>query len=235
MPDAPWASTDHSTPLSTKAASRLVADHARAVTLLRKAAGKLWPALARDTIDPDDRLVVLHRVAEMTAATLEADAKAMVTDLAPESKGLADRIGGFFKRAARTLRTAYLAGALALLGPEMLEADAREIHSVQVAEQLKYLAGFQKAVHEGEQKPDGSLPNRAGLYGHATWSVGQNTARGVASSVEAIGEERRVLGGRDHCEGCKREAAKGWQPKGKLAPIGTQECRVNCRCSFQYR
>jgi hypothetical protein len=46
---------------------------------------------------------------------------------------------------------------------------------------------------------------------------------------------RRVLHASESCAGCVAEAAKGDQAIDEVAPIGSQECRVNCLCEILYR
>lgn len=46
-------------------------------------------------------------------------------------------------------------------------------------------------------------------------------------------EERRILGGAEHCDDCIALAAEGWVPAGSLPPIGVDTvCGDSCRCTI---
>ncbi|MEO6810626.1 MAG: hypothetical protein ABI353_16035, partial [Isosphaeraceae bacterium] len=72
---------------------------------------------------------------------------------------------------------------------------------------------------------------------HIGWSVGTHEAiqRKRAAKAGAT-EEKRILGGKNHCDQCLDYAALGWRPIGFLPGIGEDcACRGNCRCKFIYK
>jgi hypothetical protein len=48
-------------------------------------------------------------------------------------------------------------------------------------------------------------------------------------------DARRVLNEAEHCDGCLREASKGWVPIGQLVPLGYEQCGQWCKCDVEYR
>ncbi len=102
-----------------------------------------------------------------------------------------------------------------------------------------YYNNLIKQLESGQQKLDGTLDSRMRLYGQAgrdTYHVFEREDR----FAQGYDLERRILHGRDSCKtskrpGCREEAAKMWQPIGKMVPIGSCTCLSNCRCSVSYR
>jgi hypothetical protein len=76
---------------------------------------------------------------------------------------------------------------------------------------------------------------RAESYGATVWGDAQEIARASYAREGVFDEERLVLGDAEHCQGCIDDNARGFVPIGTLAPIGSRECRQNCRCHFSYR
>ncbi len=154
----------------------------------------------------------------------------------------------------RARTEALVAGKVSLAGWEkglrsaMLAADAAAVHLIHRGaplgpEQEKafrkaanvqagYLKAFKEDLAGGQLLLGKQAVARAGLYGAATWSVAGRVEREANGYT---GEERRVLGPADHCNGCLSEASKGWVPSGSLRGIGECECRGRCACHFEYR
>jgi len=103
-----------------------------------------------------------------------------------------------------------------------------------VKKQYGYLRGFVADIESGKQPLNGTLKVRAGLYEQAARGTQEEMTRRF-QSFRGFDEERRVLSPGDNCPGCIEQAALDWQPLGTLDPIGAEECKVNCRCEFEYR
>lgn len=104
----------------------------------------------------------------------------------------------------------------------------------QIKPQYQYLAKFSVEVSTGAQKLDGTVLARAALYAAAARATHREAQRRLAAE-RAAGEERRRLGIADHCRTCLQQAKLSWQPFGSLRRIGDSECRVACRCWFEFR
>lgn len=106
----------------------------------------------------------------------------------------------------------------------------------QLSVQLAYLDGFLKDI-EGRTLTSRDKA-RAAQYANASWAMSQTAARqfnldntGSATQLE----ERRRLGGSEHCDDCV-EMADEWQPFGTLPVPGQGSvCGSNCRCTIEYR
>lgn len=101
--------------------------------------------------------------------------------------------------------------------------------------QYRYLDRFARQLASGDVDylGDGFL-NRVDLYGQAgraTFMLEERADR----KAKGYTEERSILNAADHCLDCLSEAAAGWSPIGSLIPIGSRQCRANCRCDFDYR
>lgn len=80
----------------------------------------------------------------------------------------------------------------------------------------------------------GTIASRAVQYPDAAYSTWQNqsTALGLQQGVNLA---RRVCyEDGASCQGCIDQAEMGFVPLVALAPIGSQECRNNCRCFVEY-
>lgn len=97
-----------------------------------------------------------------------------------------------------------------------------------------FLHDFAKEIAAGTQKLDGTLIRRAQLYGQRGRSTYYDFAK-VRAIESGFDENRSILTPADHCEKCVSEAEKGFQPIGKMIPIGQRTCRTNCRCYVEYR
>lgn len=85
---------------------------------------------------------------------------------------------------------------------------------------------------------------RVNLYANSSHTMAQIARRQFSmdqygqQSGNSSGEleEKRVLGGAEHCEDCIALASLGWSPLGSLPAIGTDTvCGDSCRCSMIYR
>jgi hypothetical protein len=103
-----------------------------------------------------------------------------------------------------------------------------------IKRQYQYLDRFALDIQTGKQRLDGRLLQRARMYGKAARSSYEQMRRREMVKLGKT-EERRLLGPAEHCPGCLIEADKEWRPIGTLAPIGSQECRTECKCYFVFR
>lgn len=183
---------------------------------------------------------IVHEIAERAAGELRTEAESLVAELGPvpfsdlATFGVRDKIRSFFGKALKVVKTASLAAALTLMGPQELTVEESKILTAQVVAQESYLKNFEAQVVAGSQSPEG-IPARAAMYGHAVWGTALNTQRQVVIDSGEATEERNILGNSDHCRDCPVETAKGWVPIGTLIPIGGRECLTSCRCWIEWR
>lgn len=116
---------------------------------------------------------------------------------------------------------------------QMTSRDFGRVGS-RVREQFKYLDRFTREVESGKQASDGRLVQRAKSYAAAA-RVNFHESQTDQLAELGYSEEKNVLHVAEHCDDCVDQAALGWVPIGTLTPIGSRKCRVNDRCSVQYR
>lgn len=107
----------------------------------------------------------------------------------------------------------------------------------QLSVQLGYLDGFLSDIETRSVTAKDRA--RAAQYANSNWAISQTAARQFnldSSGISAAQlEEKRNLGGAEHCDDCI-ELAGEWEEFGSLPPIGQGTvCGSNCRCSFEYR
>lgn len=100
--------------------------------------------------------------------------------------------------------------------------------------QYGFLRDFAAEIASGKQAVNGVVVARIALYAQSARATNREAQRRIARSRE-LDEERRVLGVADHCRTCLQQAKLGWQPFGTLRRIGDSECRVACRCHYEFR
>ncbi len=163
-------------------------------------------------------------------------ARAEAGDPGAGAKSLTGRaaaaVRGFADRARRFLGNLFVAGALALGGPGPLGDPERRALERAHQEQVAYLDQFEREV--ASTSIDTLAADRAEQYGASVWGAAQAAQR-AAQRVAGQTHERRVHRAWDGpCPGCAEEVARGWQPIGTLAAIGTQYCRQHCHCVLEY-
>ena len=97
-----------------------------------------------------------------------------------------------------------------------------------------YLNNFANEIASGTQRLDGTLPNRARLYGEQGRVTYYDSARASAKR-DGFDEERSVLTPSESCQECIDEDRRGWQPLGEILPIGDRTCLSNCNCCMEFR
>lgn len=103
-----------------------------------------------------------------------------------------------------------------------------------VKREYEFLRNFAKDIASGKQKLDGTFLRRAMLYGNQ----GRPTYYRFTNATmqdRGFDEERSRLNPADHCSECVDQDALGWQPIGRMVPIGRRICQSNCQCSVEYR
>lgn len=193
-----------------------------------------------------NRAVILTRTRrDWEAGTLTDEgrarlARALVVYLRDEARAAAELFasGQLTERQWRD-RLAEITGAgavattFALQGHRRINRDdAEELRSA-IEGQFRYLTRFVNQVAVGAVPIDGRIVGRSLLYATSAWSAAQAAARSRAARTWT--QERSVLGPADHCPGCLQAAAMGWRPIGTITPIGERDCRVNCRCRWEFR
>ena len=97
-----------------------------------------------------------------------------------------------------------------------------------------YLNNFANEIASGKQRLDGTLTNRARLYGEQGRVTYYDSARATAKKDGFIYERSIVTPG-ESCEECISEEKRNWQPMGAIIPIGDRECLSNCNCYMEFR
>ncbi|KKM03780.1 hypothetical protein LCGC14_1771000 [marine sediment metagenome] len=133
------------------------------------------------------------------------------------------------------IKTTHLAGAAMQRGgwQQMTQADFGRVGQI-VRNEYGFLRNFAEQIASGEQKLDGTLARRAGLYGQQ----GRPTYLTFWDSTAAqrgFDEERSILQPAEHCTECVSEAAKDFQPFGQMIPIGRRICRSRDKCLKEFR
>jgi hypothetical protein len=148
-------------------------------------------------------------------------------------------LAGFKDSMRGEIKSLHAAAAVVANGG-LKQMDARRWGEVgaSVRRELSYLNEFVSEIASGR------LPLQSGRVRTRARAYAANTrAEFWATTVKRLREERvpavarRRMGGvqSEHCPGCRREAARGWLPLDRLAPIGSQECRWFCKCSLELR
>lgn len=136
---------------------------------------------------------------------------------------------------ASEIKSMHLASASLAKGgwAQMTQSDFGRTGQI-VRQEYGHLARFAQDIKEGRQLLDGSLLRRANMYALSPTGTYEEVARRNMLSSGKL-EEKRVLGGADHCADCVRLADGEWHPIGSLPRIGQSVCMTNCRCRFVYR
>ena len=97
-----------------------------------------------------------------------------------------------------------------------------------------FLNNFADEIASGTQRLDGTLVNRAKLYGEQGRVTYYDAARATAIK-DGFDEEKSLLTPSESCLMCIGEARQGWQSIGSLIKIGDRTCLSNCNCYMKYR
>lgn len=148
-----------------------------------------------------------------------------------DHKALTAQLTGIIKRQA------LAAAIIGVRGVGNLTDNVLTAVKRQLSVQLGYLDGFLSDIETRTITARDRA--RAYQYANANWATSQTAARQFNLDAAGISgtnlEEKRNLGGAEHCDDCI-ELAGDWKPFGSLPPIGQGTvCGSNCRCSFEYR
>jgi phage portal protein BeeE len=198
------------------------------------------------SISPHQRQQVLDAIRLQSREWLRAEAERSYPEIIQVEKALGGEpirvAAAFFGRVKKFIREAFIAGALALMGPKDLSrGDLRAIDE-NVKTQVGYLGRFYNDLigrSDDSQFTLAGFANRTEMYGGSVWGGSQNVARIRMFGSRVVDEECRVhLGPRtdkDPCEECSDLESEGWRPVGSLPAIGTQICMNSCHCVFRFR
>lgn len=180
------------------------------------------------------RFVSQAQIRTALDATLR-DAQDEIRDLA---RGLNEgwiSLPDWQQRMAQEVKLIHLASGAEAVGG-WAQLDQREYGRIgyELRRQYEYLQNFALQIERGEQRLNGTLINRALMYGESGRRTYEQVRR-AGMALREMNQERRVLGVADHCDDCIRIAAEGWQPIGTLPPIGDSQCLTHCHCTFDYR
>lgn len=213
-------------------------DQELADALLRTALARVGLEDAYDdgSITEDDRFRVLHEIRLIGRDYLNELAEQTILELPDATeKALSDKakaiVKKFGEKMRRFLKSAFVAGALALGAPSPLqELEARAIED-QLQVQEAFLSDFEIEVLAERAI---LAPGRAGSYASSVWGAAQYV-RAVRAAAADLPYERAVHRGPDRpCDDCVERIDEGWQPIGTLSPIGASQCRQNCHCRLLY-
>ena len=101
--------------------------------------------------------------------------------------------------------------------------------------QYEHLERFAQQIADGEQALNGQILFRADLYGQAARGTYESQRQRLEAANGMEEEINDLEKDGANCEGCLAQTELGWVPIGTLDPIGSQECKANCRCERRYR
>ncbi len=174
------------------------------------------------------------QVREALDAALDRAERAVVTNSEALRAGRINLAAWQSALATEIKNTHLAAGALARGGWAQMSPAANGAVGAAVKREYAYLRDFAAEIASGEQRLDGTLARRAGMYVQA----GRNTYHDFLerdAKVRGATEERSLRSPGDSCEGCISAEAAGWAPIGTLPKIGRRECLVRCRCRMEHR
>jgi hypothetical protein len=152
-------------------------------------------------------------------------------------------IGEWQDEFALRLRTLHLlVWLLAVGGVNAATAADYDAAAAAIETQLVYLGRFARQIEQRHPSAnsDTDVVRRVRLYARAANGTYEAARRESHRRMNdefptAVTLERRILADAEHCPTCVVEAGKGWQPLGTLRRIGDSECRMMCRCRWQFK
>jgi hypothetical protein len=100
--------------------------------------------------------------------------------------------------------------------------------------QYAYLRNMAAQIVSGQQPLNGTLIQRAGLYGEAMRTTQRAMERREAQRSGAT-QERNRRNASESCDQCISESGRGWVPIGSLSPVGSRRCLSRCKCWIETR
>jgi hypothetical protein len=193
-----------------------------------------WDANANRYRDARGRFVAWRDVTAALEAGLDASVRRFELWARMVRNGSMS-LAQFELQVAAEVRSIHLVSAAVARGgiPRLTADDLQRIEAT-VRRELGYLARLTSQVADGSQALDGTWIDRARQYALAGRET-LYTERGMWLKGQGYDEERNIRYLGDTCAGCFEAEGAGWVPIGTLAPIGTRDCRRNCRCHIIYR
>lgn len=150
------------------------------------------------------------------------------------------RIETFGEIARGALRKEALASAIIGVGGiGNLTENVLTAVNRQLTEQFSLLDGFiDQLVANNTRNITAKDRARLNQYANSAFAIASNAARQMQIDTNGVGqiEERRRLGGGEHCDDCLALEGEGWQPAGTLPAIGQGTvCGNSCRCWIETR
>lgn len=144
-------------------------------------------------------------------------------------------LGDWTREMAMEVKRAHLAAVASAKGgwAQLTPADLGRV-GAELKKQYGYLRRFATEIADGKQAPNGRVIVRAKMYAQSARKTYEESRRQI-QGARGITQERRVRHALESCQDCIEYEALGWQPLGTLPPIGDSRCRMNCRCTFEYR
>lgn len=175
------------------------------------------------------RAFAIRKLTNETRASIESTVNQYAKGKVPIAT-LKTQLQGILRRQAVAAAVIGV-GGVGNLTERVLSAVQR-----QLSVQFELLDGFINTLSERDiTQRDRS---RALLYANNAHMISQTAQRqfNLDTYGEENLEERRVLGGSEHCDDCIAYAAEGWVPAGSLpAPGEGSVCGASCRCTIEFR
>lgn len=133
-------------------------------------------------------------------------------------------------------RQALAAAVIGVGGVGNLTDNVLQAVQRQLSVQFEKLDGFINRLSERELTQRDRATSL--LYANSSHMISQTAQRQFNFDTygEENLEERRFLGGSEHCDDCIAYAAEGWVPAGSLpAPGEGSVCGASCRCTLETR
>jgi len=193
-----------------------------------------WNQSANRYIAPNGQFLPFERV----RGQLDKFITGVTDDMAAVSRSLVSgeiRLAQWQTEMMGLIKEANLAGGALERGGwyQMSQADFGRV-GAKVRGEYDFLRNFASEIEAGTQRLDGTLPNRARLYGEQGRVTYYDFSREKAIR-DGFDEERSVVTPGENCEECIAEESKGWVPIDTLVPIGSRICLSNCNCFMRYR
>lgn len=198
--------------------------------------GMRWNPTLRRYIAANGRILSGAQVRSAIDATLLSYQTA-ARDLAAQLRGGNISLAAWEVEMRSLVKDANLLGSASASGGwvQLHENDAALGRAgAQIKKQYRFLNRFALDVASGKQKLDGTLANRSVMYVEAARDT-YEVEREAQDRAAGFDEERSIRHVSDSCDGCIREAGRGWVPIGMLVRIGHRDCLTHCRCTLERR
>lgn len=197
--------------------------------------GLLWNPQLRRYIGANGRILSTATVRASIDATLlnyQIDARRLAGQLRDGTLSLQ----AWDEQMRRLVKDANLLGAASARGGWVqLIGDKASLGRAgrEIRKQYAFLDAFVRDIGSGKQSLAG-IESRAVMYAQASRGTFEDE-RLAQERAAGYDEERSIRHASDSCEGCIREAGRGWVPIGTLVHIGDRNCLTRCRCNIERR